>query len=194
MFITITGKSGSGKSTIAEYLVSLDNRFIHLDIDKVGHLVLEDLDIRKKVAEVFPIAVCENFKIDRKKLGSIVFQDEVKMDVYSSITWPKMEEIIDSFLYSNRDKIVILDWILIPKTKYFLESDMNILVAANSDIRYIRASNRDKISKDKFEEREQASVNYDGLNFDFLVENKDIEKTKGLVRTIYEKSTIPRKF
>lgn len=188
MHITITGKSGSGKSSIAKYLTSIDERFIYLDIDTVGHIILEEEEIAKKVSKEFKIPLNEKKQIDRKILGSIVLNDEEKMKRYSDITWSLMEQTIDKFIKNNKDKIVILDWILIPKTKYFKESIFNILVTSDLEERKKRAILRDHITEEKFMERENASIEFDESQFDFILENKNFNKTKGLVKKIYDKS------
>lgn len=194
MYITITGKSGSGKSKVGKYLEELYPNFLYLDIDQIGHLVLEEEKVKEEVSHTFHLPLMDNGSINRNLLGSIVFQSPEKMEEYASITWPRMEEKIDTILKENQEKIILLDWALIPKTKYFKDSILNILVEAPYEVRLSRAMARDPISIEKFKEREQASFCYDHLTFDFVIENKNLETTKGMVKTIYEKSIISRKF
>lgn len=194
MVITITGKSGSGKSMIGKYLAELNPKFIYLDIDKIGHTVLKEETIKKKVFISFPQVITKENEINRNILGKIVFCNEDEMKKYASITWPRMEEIIDKIIKENREKIIILDWALIPKTKYFKDSNINILVEAPYKVRLHRAKQRDNIDEEKFIERENASLNYDCFSFDFYLNNSNIENTKGMVKKIYEKSSISRKF
>lgn len=193
MYITITGKSGSGKSSIGKYLEELYPNFLHLDIDKIGHLVLEEEKIKEEVSHTFHLPLNNKGNIDRTLLSSIVFQSPKKMEQYSSITWSRMEEIIDTVIEENQDRMIILDWALIPKTKYFRESLLNILVEVPYNIRLSRAIERDHISTEKFIEREKASFCYDDLTFDFIIENNHLEATKGMVEKIYEKSIISGK-
>ena len=40
------------------------------------------------------------------------------MDKLTNATWPFMENLIDKVIRENSDKIVVLDWQLLPKTKY----------------------------------------------------------------------------
>lgn len=194
MYLTITGKSGSGKSKIGKYLEELYPNLLYLDIDQIGHLVLEEKEVKEEVSYTFHLPLMDKERINRNLLGSIVFQSPEKMKEYASITWPRMEEKIDTILKENQDKIIILDWALIPKTKYFKDSILNILVEAPYEVRLARAMARDHISEEKFREREQASFYYDNLTFDFVIENKNLETTKGMVKKIYEKSIISRKF
>ena len=78
MLITITGASGSGKSSISKFLCSLDNNIVHLNIDEVGHEVLDMPEIKKIVSNIFNLKI-ENNKINRKELGDLVFNNHQKM-------------------------------------------------------------------------------------------------------------------
>ena len=191
MLITITGPSGSGKSYISEYLCSLDKNIMHLNIDTFGHKVLEIPTIKDLVAKEFKLYL-NNENIDRKKLGDLVFNDHEKMKLLSDITWNEMEHQIDNFIMKNKNKIVILDWILIPKTKYFDISDMNILVQSDFNSRMNRAILRDSIDENKFKQREQATLDFTRNNFDYIIQNDDISQTRKKVKKIYDKSIVSR--
>lgn len=189
MLITITGASGSGKTCISDYLCSLDTNIVHLNIDTVGHKVLEIPEIMEIILKQFNLQLKDG-KIDRTLLGNLVFNNHEKMKMLTDITWKKMEESIDEFIEEFKDKIVILDYILMPKTKYFKISDMNILVKADFNTRMRRATTRDRINDAKFIEREKATLNYNENDFDYIIQNDDIEKTKRKVKIIYDESII----
>lgn len=185
MLITITGPSGSGKSYISEYLCSLDKNIVHLNIDTVGHKVLEIPTIRDLICKKFGLQL-NGENINRKELGDLVFNNHEKMKLLSDITWNEMEHQIDNFIMENKDKIIILDWILIPKTKYFNISNMNILVQSDFRSRMNRATSRDSIDENKFKQREQATLDYTKNNFDYIIQNDDILQTRKRVKEIYE--------
>ena len=191
MLITITGASGSGKSSISEFLCSLDKNIVHLNIDTVGHEILDMPEIKKVISEKFNLNIKED-KINRKELGDLVFNNHQNMKQLSDITWDAMENIIDDFIEKNKDKIIILDWILMPETKYFNVSNINILVQANFNSRMKRAITRDGIDESAFKKREQATVDFTRNNFDYIIENNDIKQTKKEVKKIYDKSIISR--
>lgn len=191
MVITITGPSGSGKSYISEYLCSLDKNIVHLNIDTVGHKVLEIPTIRELISKKFGLQL-NGENINRKELGDLVFNNHKKMKLLSYITWNEMEHQIDNFIMENKDKVIILDWILIPKTKYFNISDMNILVQSDFRSRMNRAKLRDLIDEDKFEQREQATLDFTRNSFDYIIQNDDILQTRKRVKEIYDKSIISR--
>lgn len=189
MLITITGASGSGKSYISKILCSLNQNIVHLNIDTVGHEVLDMPEIRKIVSETFHLKIEED-KINRRELGDLVFNNHQNMKQLSDITWKAMESIIDNFIEENKNKIIVLDWILIPKTKYFNVSNINILVQANFNSRMKRAILRDGIDEDAFKEREQATLDFTRNNFDYIIENNDIKQTRKEVKKIYDESII----
>ena len=191
MLITITGASGSGKSSISEYLCSLDKNIVHLNIDTVGHKVLDMPEIKKIISEKFNLKI-ENDKINRKELGDLIFNNHQNMKQLSDITWASMESLIDNFISENKNKIIILDWILIPKTKYFNISDISILIKSDFNTRMKRATRRDEIDKNAFREREKATLDFTRNDFDYIIENYDIEQTRKEVKKIYDESIISR--
>lgn len=191
MLITITGASGSGKSSISKFLCSLDNNIVHLNIDEVGHEVLDMPEIKKIVSNIFNLKI-ENNKINRKELGDLVFNNHQKMKQLSDIAWNTMESIIDHFISENENKVIILDWILMPKTKYFKDSKINILITSDFNTRMKRAIKRDKIDENTFIEREQATINFTKNDFDYIIVNNDMKKTRKEVKRIYDESIISR--
>lgn len=192
MLISIVGKSGSGKSTITKKLVEINPKIKYLDIDKIGHNVNDLPEVQAQLITAFGKNILNKGQINRKILGSIVFNNKEAMQILTEITWPVMEQIIDTYLKNNKDKIIILDWLLLPKTKYLEDSDFKILVKAPLEIRLERTIKRDNITKEKFLEREKASIDFNEEDFDYVIENTgNIERE---VRKVYEKNIISRQF
>lgn len=192
MIISIVGKSGSGKSLIAEMLCSYSDKIIKLNIDEVGHYVLTLDDIKIKLLNNFGNSIMNDGLINRKRLGDLVFNNRMEMQKLTDITWNPMEKIIDNFIDNNKDKIIILDWLLLQSTKYFKASDIKILLNVPYEIRMNRAIIRDNITQEQFKIRDQASMEFCKDDFDYIIENIDINKTKRKVRDIYDKSIISR--
>ena len=192
MIICIVGKSGSGKSTITNMLYSIDNSFVIIDGDKVSHDVLKIDDVKNKIKIEFGNVFDNNFNIDRQKLRSIVFNNQEKLKFINELSWKYMEKIIDNIIDNNKDKNIIIDWLLSPLTKYFDYSNLKILVDAPSDIRMARVLIRDNISSIDFKKRDNASPIIDNEKYDYIINNIDTNKTKRKVRDIYDKSIIYR--
>lgn len=192
MIITISGASNSGKSYISNIIKELEKNTIHINIDTIAHMALENKKIKNKLIKIFSLK--NTNKIDRKELGNIVFNDTYKMELLSEITWNYMENYIDNIIANNKDKIIILDYILIPKTKYFKMSNINILVKANKETRLNRSIKRDNITEKKFIERDNNCPIYNEEEFDYIIDNNQKEETRKMVKQIYDKSIIYRKF
>ncbi len=190
MIITFTGKSCSGKSSLAKYLNLLDNMSTYISIDEIGHKVMTFEEIRKEVSKRLNIPLEE---LNRKNLADVVFNDPEKMEILTNITWGKMQEIIDDIIFQNSGKNIILDWALIPKSKYFEMADYNVLVNVPFEERLRRALERDNISKERFMERESASLDYNPSQFNIVIENTDFAKAKEEVLRFYEESIVPGK-
>lgn len=184
MIISICGKSGSGKSTISNELKKLyGDKVMHVEIDKIGHMALEDSKVKEELINCFGGYIFNDKNIDRMKLGDIVFNSRNEMKKLSDITWNYMESVIDNIIEDNKDKIIVLDYILLPITKYFNMSDVRILMDVDYEVRKERCIKRDNISEDKFDLREKASIDYKEYEFDYVISSS--ENVKELVK-IYE--------
>ena len=120
--------------------------------------------------------ILTNNNIDRKKLGKIVFSNKEAMKKLEDITWDYMEKEIDKIINNNKNKIIILDWLLLPKTKYFKSSDLRILVNVPYKVRKQRILLRDNITEEQFELRERNTIEYDKSKFDYVLKDEDIKR------------------
>ena len=73
----------------------------------------------------------------------------------------------------NKDKIVILDWILLDKTKYWNKLDLRILVDTNIEIRRNRVTKRDNISNEYFDLREVMKEDYNKSEMDYVLDGNN---------------------
>jgi dephospho-CoA kinase len=185
MIIGICGKSGCGKSTLSNQIIKLtNNKAIHLDIDKVGHKVLLLPEVKEELINSFGESIIKENIIDRKKLGEIVFDSRNEMKKLSDITWKYMQIEIDKFLNDNKNKIIILDWLLLSITKYFDMCDIKILLDIPYDIRKQRSMKRDNITKEAFDLREKASINFNQEDFDYVLKSNEENFVKKLVKLL----------
>ena len=95
-----------------------------------------------------------------------------------------MQIEIDKFLEINKDKIVILDWLLLYISKYFEMCDIKILLDVPYETRKIRAIKRDNISEDAFDLREKSSIDFNKNDFDYVLESNNGEKIRKLVKAL----------
>lgn len=159
-------------------------------MDEIGHEATDDKYVSKKICDVFGTEILdEDKKINRKKLGNFVFSNKENMDRLTEITWGYMQKRID-YIINKENEIVILDWALLPITKYWDMCNIKILAVSEQNKRKKKVIERDKITGDYYEKRESKSLDYKDLNFDFIWENnyqeKDVKQIlKGIYKSIY---------
>lgn len=169
--IGITGKSGSGKSTLTD-LLSKEMQCNSVNIDKIGHKATSNQEIAKKLYAIFGNQILgEDGNIDRKKLGNIVFSSKEKMDILTDMTWDYMQVMMDDILEKETGDVIILEWALLPISKYWEECDIKILMQSNDDERKNKVMERDHISEEYFLKRDEGCIDYEPYNFDFIFEN-----------------------
>ena len=145
---------------------------------EIGESVIEEL------IKVFGNNVIKDNRVDRRALGNIVFNSKDDMNKLTDITWKYMESEIDKIINLNKEKIIILDWLLLSKTKYFDMSDIKILLEVDYDIRKERTVKRDNILDEYFDLREKASIDYDKTMFDYVLNENIREEVRKLVKLL----------
>ena len=168
MVIGIMGKTGSGKSTISQ-LLNKDNKYLIIDVDKVNHELIENTSLKEDIIIKYP-AVLEDGKINRKKLGMILYQDAEEMKEYNALVWSYLEKKLDKMI-EVASKPIIIDWMMLPITKYYDMCNIKILVDSKVEERLKRIKTRDNVDEKHFMARDKNSVNYKKDDFDFIIEN-----------------------
>ncbi len=146
--IGITGNIGSGKSTIANLLNS--TRIKIIDLDKLGHKLLEDKKYIDKMVDIFgKIVLKGDGKLDRKKIGKIVFSHPEMLNKLNNAIHPELKkrliESIEEYKKKNYDAIIV-DAALIFEMGLSDIFDIIILVIANRYISYLRVHKQRNIS------------------------------------------------
>lgn len=175
MLIGIVGKSGSGKSSLVRRMMSFDSSIVHIDIDKIGHDILKDEVVVKNVVKIVgDNSVVVDGVLDRKKVGNIIFNDLKKYEDYYKYTEDIENEIIDGIIDKNKDKKIVLDWIILDQTKYWKYLDWKILIETNYDIRKNRVIKRDNVSGSYFDLREGMKDSYNKEEMNFVLDGNNI--------------------
>lgn len=110
-----------------------------------------------------------------KKLGQIVFSERHsdRVKEFSAVTWEHMKKILDCEIFDN----VIVDWILLPHTKYWKNNAIKILIKPENDkLRYDSLLKRDNVSMEYLQLRDKASIEYNENEFDYIIYNTYDEK------------------
>ncbi len=176
MILGITGKSGTGKHTAAQFLQQKGWKV--LDADKIAHkLYMPYKRVWKKVKERFGEGVLNsNDKIDRQKLKKIVFakgpEGEKALNDLNNIVHPELKRYLTNEIYYQKKKkknIIVLAalWNELDLPKL---CDKLMLIKAGDALAYQRIHKRDGIDFDMFETYTKKQTN--PKNADFEVENE----------------------
>lgn len=104
--IGLAGGIASGKSHIGKYLRETHN-FDVIDCDKLAHTCYErGSSLNRKIGEHFGGDVVVDGVVDRRKLGTIVFSDKVKLRELSELVWPEVKEKAMEIVKKSTAKVV----------------------------------------------------------------------------------------
>lgn len=169
--VVLTGGIATGKSTVAS-LFRLHG-FLTIDADKIAHKLL-DLHY-KDIEQLFGIKYIENQKVLRKKLGDLIFNDEIQKKRLEDFIHPLIkEEIIkEAKLFEKQQKPYLIDIpLFFEKQNYNIEK--SIVVYTPKEIQIQRLMKRDSCSFD------EATVRINN--------QMDIEEKKSLATFIIDNS------
>lgn len=142
MIIGVTGKYCSGKNVVSGILKGFD--FIEIDVDKIGHRILESET--KRVIRTFGRGIVnQQGKLNRKQLAKIVFKHKKNRLKLEAILHPRMKAQVQSIIKKN-NKNFIINAALLFYMQLHLLCDFIIFIQAPFWLRVSRALQRDKLS------------------------------------------------
>ena len=176
MVIGITGGVASGKSTVAQMLVSLGAQVI--DADKICHQLLNNEDIRVAIVKRWGNSVQDKHgKIDRRILGKIVFDEKRELSALNKIIHPKaikrIKNQIRELTIERKTNVVVIDAALLVETNLTDLCDKILFISADREICEKRAQKNRKWPLCEIAKREsfQGSVKDKKNNADSIIDN-----------------------
>ncbi|SHH39450.1 dephospho-CoA kinase [Thermosipho atlanticus] len=125
--LCITGKIGTGKTTVAHFFKN--KGFSYINMDEIGH---EAFDKKKhEIRDIFGT-------IDRKEISKIVFTNTEKLRVLESILHPEMKKILSEKLTRNLNYVIEAAI----KRRLGIYCDFTITVTAEKKVIFNRLKNR----------------------------------------------------
>jgi dephospho-CoA kinase len=149
--VALTGGIATGKTTVAKMF--FQDRFKIIDADRVAHQMLDRYAL--DVAKIFGDDILDEYgKVDRAKLGAIVFADEDRKDELEDLLHPPIRDEI-MIMADELDKEIRPYIVDIP---LFFEGggydiDKVIVVYAPQELQLQRIMARDNLTKDQAMQR-----------------------------------------
>lgn len=165
--ITISGESGSGKSTFSKFLAEKTGAKV-VSVDEIISKLYENDVFCKKLVSAFGNQICENGKVLKQNVGNLVFEDKQNQDMLTKISTPFIEKEIKNQMKGQG--ISIIDYKFAPMLSFFKNADMNILLIANDDGKRLKLLlKRDNLPKEYLLARDKNRVDYSLYHFDFKI-------------------------
>ncbi len=138
--IGLAGGSGTGKSTVAAHLVARHGG-VHVDGDRIGHDVLDDSAVARRLRATFGDDVAPNDHIDRRILGPLVFADENRLAQLNAIVHPAIVARCDEAVANARAKgvpLAVVDAALLLEVPMSFVFDRILALTCDPEIRVQR--------------------------------------------------------
>jgi dephospho-CoA kinase len=200
LVVGVTGGIVSGKTTVAHIFKKLGAKII--DVDLIAREIVQpSKKAWKRIVKNFGKEILkDNQQIDRKKLGKIVFSNQVKRNLLNKITHPIIIEVMKKQLgqikqqakQANKDVICIVDAPLLFEAHLSEMMDKTIVVYISKKEQVIRLLKRNGISKDEAIKRIEAQMPLKEKIYlaDYVIDNsKSPEDTKKEVFQLWKKLT-----
>lgn len=150
--IGITGSIATGKSTVSNMIKELG--YTVVDADIAARVVVEPgEEAYEKIVQAFGEEILQpNGKLDRKKLGNIVFNNEDKRLLLNSIVHPAVRKWMNDQkeeAFARGEKMVFLDIPLLYESKLTHMTDKVIVVYVDQKTQLRRLMERNELTEEE---------------------------------------------
>lgn len=145
--IVITGGIATGKSLVYDILKSKNFKII--DADEISHQILDTL--ADEISKIFGNEFIKDGKVDRKKLGNLVFSDKSKLKTLESLLHPKIKNKIleKAEILEKEKKLYFVDIPLYFESKNYFEFDKVLLIYAPKNMTLKRLMKRNSLTENE---------------------------------------------
>ena len=189
MIIGITGSIACGKSLVSNYLQ--EKGYTIIDADKIGHMALENDEVKKQLVNKFGKSILKDNEINRVTLGKLVFENNENLKELNNIIHPQIRKNISEQIQVHKnEKLVFVDVPLLFEAKFDDLVEKIVVISLDEKIQLERLMNRNSLSKEEALQRikSQIPVREKEKLGDYVVDNSFTqENTYNQVDRILEK-------
>ncbi|MDR2914731.1 MAG: dephospho-CoA kinase [Tannerella sp.] len=174
--IGITGGIGSGKSVVSS-LFTLAGIPVYVADDESKRLTDTSPVIRKKLKELFGDDIYVKDKLDRKRLASLIFSDEVLLKKVNGIIHPVVRKDFKEWAVKQTSKRCAMESAILYESGLDKDMDVVLMVYAPVELRLTRAMLRDGVSEADIMKRmnRQMPDELKRKQADFVIINNDVQ-------------------
>ena len=189
LIIGITGSIACGKSLVSNY--SQEKGYTIIDADKIGHMALENDEVKKQLVNKFGKSILKDNEVNRVTLGKLVFENNENLKELNNIIHPQIRKNISEQIQVHKnEKLVFVDVPLLFEAKFDDLVEKIIVISLDEKIQLERLMNRNSLSKEEALQRikSQIPVREKEKLGDYVVDNSFTqENTYNQVDRILEK-------
>ena len=156
--VGITGGIGSGKSTVCQVFETLGIPVFYADRAAKG-IVDSDASVIAEIKSLFGDDIYLNDKLDRKKVGSIVFSDTTLLQKMNAIIHPATIAFGKEWMEKQHTPYVIKEAAIFFETGSNKDMDVMIGINAPPETRIERIISRDTTTRDNVLDRMATQMN-----------------------------------
>ena len=146
--IGLTGGIGSGKSTVAKIFEVLGVPVYYAD-DAAKRLLNEDESLKTEIKKHFGEETYKDGMLDRKYLGSLVFNAPEKLELLNKLTHPATIADAERWMKQQTTPYAIKEAALIFESGAQQQLDYVIGVTAPAPLRILRTMQRDHVTREE---------------------------------------------
>ncbi len=189
--VGLTGGIGSGKSTAAAMFAALGVPV--LDLDDVGHRLLDHDDCRRALVRAFGSDVLRaDGSLDREALAQAAFATEAQTRRLNAIMHPRIWRAMDAWAATQRTPWALVEASVLIESGGVARMDAVIVVLARAEIRLARVHQARGWSKARIRQvmERQCGDEERRRVADFVLDNNgDIEALRRQVVKVHERLT-----
>ena len=189
--VGLTGGIGAGKSTVAGVLRAAGIPVI--DADVLAREVVEPgRPAHAEIARAWPQVLGPDGRVDRQRLGAIVFADPASQARLEAITHPRIRERVAAeraALDAAGQRLAVLEAALLVETGFYRQLDGLLVVTADDEARIARVMGRDGCSRESARARLRAQLPQEAKTkvADHVIDNSgDLAATRARVREVLQ--------
>ena len=157
MIIGITGSIACGKSLVSNYLQ--EKGYTIIDADKIGHMVLENDEVKKQLVNKFGKSILKDNEVNRVTLGKLVFENNENLKELNNIIHPQIRKNISEQIQVHKnEKLVFVDVPLLFEAKFDDLVEKIIVISLDEKFQLERLMNRNSLSKEEALQRIKSQI------------------------------------
>jgi len=169
LLIGLTGNIATGKSTIAN--IFKEHGIPVIEADQIGWKLLDRKDIKEHI-ETICGDILKKGRIDRKKLGKVVFSNKEKLHLLNAIIHPPLLKELKLTMANRKERILVVNAALIFEWGIEGWFDKILLVTSPDEQQIMRLTSKQLTRKQAIQRMQAQMPDKDKIErCDFIIEN-----------------------